>query len=207
MCYDDKIKKSKARFDVLLSRHEFELLSDYKRSSDYVIVKCNNGHIRKIKPYTYLQKNRCTCRNCASSGSQNGFWGGGTSPLNLLLRKYIKTTKWFFDSMKYYNYKCIITDENNNQLHLHHPYSFNKMLSEVLVELGISEPDKYDDNKLFLIKNKLENKHYHNGYGTPMIPSVHKLFHNIYGHDNNYNQLEEFITTHGKVSVSLKKEV
>jgi hypothetical protein len=133
--------------------------------------------------YCFLEHNK---------GENHHSWKGGISSLYHYLRYCLNG--WRFDSMKCYNFKCIITGEKFDAIH--HFYSFNKIVRESLTETNISiydEINKYTPEELKTIEDKCIELHYKYGLGVPLTNKLHSLFHNIYGiKDNTPEQFKEF---------------
>lgn len=115
--------------------------------------------------------------------------------------------KWKKESMIDCNYKCILTHERFDDIH--HVYSFNLILSEVLELLNITIKPCIDDYSKDELQNILDlfiiiqNKH---PLGVCLTKEVHTLFHNKYGYGNNtQNQWNEFVKDYnnGKYSNEL----
>ena len=137
------------------------------------------------------------CKKCYQDkmSRENHFnWKGGISDLSNYLRDKIKI--WKLDSLKFYNYKCVITNINNNKLTVHHLYSFTKIINEVLEITGIplySQISLYSNEELRILENECLELHYQKGFGKPMLKPLHKLFHSQAGNliiDNG--EFEEF---------------
>jgi len=112
---------------------------------------------------------------------KNGRWSGGITNLYFALRNGL--TKWKQDSMKFCNYKCIISGNNFDEIH--HVIPFREIADEAfcLVNLDVREKiEDYSNNELNLIYNKINELHSFYGYGACLNKSVHKLFHDIYGY-------------------------
>lgn len=136
------------------------------------------------------------CILCAidkNSGSTHYNYQGGISNLNNYLRGLLRPL--VDEKLKEYNYRCFITGKNGT-LEVHHLYNFNKMVKDVLKKLNLQVKENVEDyteteinniNKVFL------NYHTEN-WGIPILPQLHKLFHNQYGLKNNSDkQFFEFV--------------
>ena len=129
----------------------------------------------------------------AHKGEKHPGWKGGISPINIHLRDYIKP--WKKDSMKYFDYKSVISEKPFN--HIHH---VNKNFSEILEltfkisNIEIKETIKeYTSEELEKLENICLMLHYLFGPGVCLTEEEHKLFHSLYGkHDNTKEQFEEF---------------
>jgi len=124
-------------------------------------------------------------------GETHARWHGGISPLHIYLREFIDD--WKKDSASNCNYKCVITGERFNAIH--HLYSFNKILKEVIDECGLlvhKNVGDYTMEELKLLKSK--NREIHGRYplGICLCKEVHDLYHNLYKNDNTPEQFEEF---------------
>ena len=124
-------------------------------------------------------------------GVYSNAWKGGTSPLNAYLRDFI--IEWKKDSMSSCDYKCVITGEKFDDIH--HLYSFNKILKEIIMELNFpiyTEIRKYTEDELKLLR--LKNIEMHDKYplGVCLSRKIHNLYHSLYGDDNTPEQFEEF---------------
>ena len=131
------------------------------------------------------------CRFDNRMGELNPLWKGGISPLHVYLRESID--KWKKDSLINSNYKCVITGERFDAIH--HVYSFNKILKEVIDECGLPIHriiSDYTTEELNLLKSK--NREIHSRYplGVCLCKEVHDLYHNLYKDDNTPEQFEEF---------------
>ena len=126
-------------------------------------------------------------------GEKNPSWKGGISPINIYLRKYIKP--WKKDSMKYCNYKSIISEKPFK--HIHH---VNKNFSEILEltfkisNIEIKETiEEYTSEELEKLGKICLMLHYLFGPGVCLTDEEHKLFHKLYGKcGNTKEQFEEF---------------
>jgi|GEM_PF-3697799 len=118
-------------------------------------------------------------------------WKGGTSFLNTYLREYIG--KWKKDSMADCNYKCVVT---GNGFHaIHHLYSFNKMLKEIIEECNLpihTIIGEYTNEELDLLKQVSIRIHAKYPLGVCLSKSIHSMYHKIYGDDNTPDQFDEF---------------
>ncbi len=140
------------------------------------------------------------CRRCVSerigkknSGSNSPFWKGGKNKLSEFLRESDIVKSWKMDILKHYNYKCGIYGENGN-LEVHHKYSFNKIIDDMLNDLDLPLKENiglYNDEEIFRMKQYIKEIHTME-LGVPLLPKVHKQYHKIYKYNNTYKQFEEF---------------
>ena len=128
-----------------------------------------------------------------NKGENNNNWKGGISTISIHLREYIKP--WKKDSMKYCNYKSIISEKPFK--HIHH---VNKNFSEILEltfkisNIEVKETiEEYTSEELEKLGKICLMLHYLFGPGVCLTEEEHKLFHSLYGkHDNTKEQFEEF---------------
>jgi hypothetical protein len=132
--------------------------------------------------YCYLEK---------VSGENNHNWLGGITDLNNYLRSQLDD--WKRKSLQKYNYKCVISGVGGT-LDIHHLYSFNKIVKEVLLKLDL--PVKvivgdYTNEQLSLITYEFLFRH-DEFLGVPLTKEIHALYHAVYKDDNTPEQFEEF---------------
>ena len=109
------------------------------------------------------------------------------------LREYIEP--WKIYSMKYSNYKSVISEKPFK--HIHH---VNKNFSEILEltfkisNIEIKETiEEYTSEELEKLEKICLMLHYFFGQGVCLTEEEHKLFHSLYGkHDNTKEQFKEF---------------
>lgn len=186
------------------------LLTEFRKQKDDLFYKCNCGNIAKTQLHIFLKGHRCNV--CAeekrvqktkgqkrpnSSKEKNPNWKGGISDLKDILRNSLK--RWSFESLKQYNFKCAITNENGtkkNKLIVHHLVSFNQIVDEMFEVVKYPRYKKVEDYCEYQINSMIYvTKHLHKkyGYGIPLLPNIHNLFHKHYGFgDNTPDQFSEF---------------
>lgn len=159
----------------------------YERTSDH------RDYLSKIKSEAGLWKGENNPRfKNPLSGSENGRWLGGITPLLLWLRNQL--SDWKQESMKFHNYTCILTGENFDEIH--HLYSFKQIVRETLDSLNFEYTktlESFTEDEIEIIRDLIikNNKKY--GLGVCLTKEVHKLFHDIYGYgDNTPEQFKEF---------------
>ena len=177
----------------------YELLeNEYTGNAQHMKYICNK-HPQKERCITYhdLQSGRgCwDCRNekigIANGGSKSPNWKGGTTPINKVLRE--KLHHWKRKSLEFHNYKCFITGENGT-FEIHHVTPFHVIRDDILRELKLVKKEKaedYSDKEIIEMSNALKVAH-SNLVGYPIIVSVHKLFHKLYGSITTEQDLFEF---------------
>jgi hypothetical protein len=139
----------------------------------------------------------------------NHNWKGGLTPLITYFRSILY--EWKLDSLKKYNFKCALTNTNNNDLEIHHVNeNFSDMVYKVfeILKLPVYENMTcYNEDELKLINKIFLELNYKNGLGIPLKKSIHRLYHAIYGKENNNEeQFKEFIQSYrlGEFNEQLK---
>lgn len=115
------------------------------------------------------------------NGDKNGRWKGGI--LNTYVELRSDTKDWFNESMKFCNYKCVIT--NGEFDNVHHTTAFRDIVDQVFDITGIEVKQKvcdYDENDFEKLRSTLKELHTLYGYGACINKYVHKLFHDNYGY-------------------------
>lgn len=102
---------------------------------------------------------------------------------------------WKKESMENSKYRCILT--NNRFDDIHHIYSFNLIVSEVIETLNIDLQKSMDDfSKEELKEILLTFREIQNSYpiGVCLSKDIHKLFHELYGYGNTTEkEWDEFV--------------
>lgn len=114
-------------------------------------------------------------------GSDNGRWSGGITNLYQFLRENI--IEWKERSMRYCNYKCIITGDYFDNIH--HLTSFKDIVYEAMKELNLKVNQNVSDYSEELRKdliNKINELHIKYGYGLCLSKDIHTLYHKNYGY-------------------------
>lgn len=181
------------------SKKNYVLIStSYKNSSIPLEFICKNHEELGVQQATYnsIKQSRDNCEGCKDEkirrGEDNPNWKGGKSVLSNYLRKAIDS--WKEESMKNSGYRCVITGDYFDVIH--HLYSFNKIVTEVLDTLNLEQHstlEKYSPKEIREIRVLNLKLHFDYGLGVCLSKSVHDLFHDIYGkYDNSPEQFEEF---------------
>lgn len=204
LCVDEYMgsKKRKDGEDVIKVFKEHGMIplfqpEDYINNSDLLPCICEKHKEDGIIYRSYAKvRSSQGCVKCAYekiTGENHYAWAGGISPVHNHFRD--KINQWKNDSLKYYGYKCDITNTRDN-LVVHHLYPYCKILSETLEELKLpvySVINQYSQEELDLIAAKLLENHYKHGYGVPLSQSIHEKFHSEYGRgDTTPEQYNEF---------------
>ncbi|WP_280770063.1 hypothetical protein [Salipaludibacillus daqingensis] len=167
----------------------YKLISEsYQGVHETLHLKCPEYHDYFVQ-FDKFNNSGDRCGKCWEEkrihGENHPNWKGGISTLSTYLRRYINN--WKRDSLAYYGEKCIITGADSNII-IHHLYSFQSIVLEVLIELkyqlyeSISE---YSNDQLKAMSVKCLEIHYRYPLGVPLEKHVHEEFHSIYTKDNN----------------------
>jgi hypothetical protein len=195
---DKTAEKRRHDYEYVKSYFEKEgctLLSEnYVNANDQLDYLCICGNKSKITFSSLTRGSKCiNCKIVKLSGVNHYNWKGGENSLSNYLRS--KLYDWRIKSFKKYNFKCTITNQTKN-LQVHHLYSFNKIVVETLIELGLDLYDhygKYTKDELKTLSDKCLELHDKYGLGVPLTKDIHNEFHNIYGYDNTPEQFNDFI--------------
>lgn len=157
------------------------------------ICACGNQHSSTFGNFKQtLQCNECGINS--RSGENHYKWVGGVTKLRMHLRQSI--SNWKNDSLRHYDYRCIITNRNEKDLEIHHSYPFYKIVRQAIEQSNLRVHDNigdYSENELKLIENIFFETHNNYGFGFPLIKELHKEFHLIYGYiDFTPDDFEEF---------------
>lgn len=115
------------------------------------------------------------------NGEANGRWKGGINKTYFELRS--DTKQWQQDSMKFCDYKCVITNGEFDEIH--HVIPFRDIVDESFEVTKIPIKDQvmnYSTEEFELLRNTVIDLHITYGYGACMNKNVHKLFHDTYGY-------------------------
>lgn len=116
-------------------------------------------------------------------GKNNGRWKGGVTEVYKALRNELG--QWQKDSMSKCDYKCIITQNEFDDIH--HLYPFKNIIDETLNNLNMqikSNVNEYTECEWSSICDELLRLHYLYGTGICLNKDIHKLFHNQYSYYN-----------------------
>jgi len=176
-------------FKPLFSAEDY--VSAHKKLLCICLTHPEQGIIKVSYANVYSNKGCRLCGNEKISGENSPFWKGGLTPIYEFLRA--KILEWKRESMKQCDYKCILTKQKFSAVH--HLYSFNKIVLEVLedinIELKLTVLD-YTNEELELIEQQFILIHNKYPLGVCLTKNIHDLYHNLYGNDNTPEQFEEF---------------
>lgn len=178
---------------IFLDAYNYKLLDHiYKTIKTKLLIKCDKNHLFKMDLDSL--KRGCKCPKCQleNRSRENHYnWKGGISSIHGYLRNQLND--WRTLSVTKSNYRCVITGDKFDDIH--HLYSFNKIVKEVLLESKISLKESisdYNENELNTLSKLIKDKHIIYGEGVCLSHSIHNLYHKIYGYDNTLKQFEEF---------------
>ncbi len=146
------------------------------------------GHIMTEETRRKMSKNR--------KREKSTNWKGGLTPLIPYFRGILY--EWKLDSLKEYDFKCALTNLNENDLEIHHiNENFSDIVYKTLEILKLSIYDNmtyYTEDELKSINKIFLGLNYKSGLGIPLKKYIHMLYHSIYGRENNnQEQFEEFV--------------
>jgi hypothetical protein len=165
-----------------------------ERSKEFIsnLNRLNNvGRKQPISQRINQSKNR--------RRNKNHNWKGGLTPLITYFRAILY--EWKLDSLKEYNFKCALTDTNNNDLEIHHANeNFSDMVYKTFEILKLPVYDNmtyYNEDELKSINKIFLELNYKSGLGIPLKKSIHQLYHTIYGKENNdEEQFKNFVQSY-----------
>lgn len=170
----------------------------YLNKKSIVSYKCEKGHVCSVQYETITRKRKCSV--CAfeeqyknRTGKNHPLWNGGTSSISPLIKG--RMIEWKKESIKASEYKCVITGYKFQAVH--HLYSFNMILEEVLNNLNIANKNyvhEYTSDEIEEIIEESKEVHKKYPLGVCLRKDIHILFHQIYGSKNNTpEQFYEFV--------------
>lgn len=124
-------------------------------------------------------------------GEKNGRWKGGMSDLSVQLRRDI--LDWKKSSSEFCDYKCVLT--GNRFQNIHHLISFDSILQEALINVGLDKKNKvadYTSEEYESLRNEIITLHSSTLYGACMCKELHELFHKEYTYFNS--TIDDFIS-------------
>lgn len=179
------------------AKKNFTLLSDeYVTAKSKLYFMCDK-HTGIIQHTTFDNIKNCEigCAMCIRDnyrGENNPQWKGGISNINQYFRYAIKP--WSDLILEKYRYTCFITGEVSKKgMNVHHIEPFNKIRDRVISQLQLDfkkHVGDYTSDEIRLIAERIKEIH-KDLDGIPMKKDVHKLFHKIFGNENN--NLEQVI--------------
>lgn len=199
---EERVRKQRLSFEVVKKRCielNYILLTndeEYVNSKSALEVLCTRHSNLGVFKTTYdAMRYIQGCRVCyieRNSEAKSYNWKGGISSIKEYLRSKIK--KWRKDSLKFHNYKCLITKNVANVVH--HIYSFEYLLDLCLSQTGIPVKDnisKYSVEEKKILSDTIVELHYEYGFGAALTQEMHLLFHQLYGQHTTPEEFWEFI--------------
>lgn len=175
---------------------------EYKGKHKYLAYICQCGDY-DTKPLTLFKKGY-RCEKCEKSKNQEK--ENIEKDLTRYLRKCIEP--WKNDSYNKYGGKCVVTKREAK--HIHHLYSFHKIVNETFIDLNLpkyKDLSKYTKDQLILIKGKLLSLHYYYGLGVPLSVQVHRLMHSFYGHNVSKGDFKRFCKSYKSLLKEIKNHL
>lgn len=164
---------------------------------------CGRELYRNESRYNSNQYNYCNSKclglhkSMIALGENNSNWRGGLSDKTGKLYNILRNStieEWRNESIKECNGKCVITKRNYECVH--HLYSHNLIVEEVLdtLNLEVKDIEEYTSNEIIMMKQTCLELHYKYGLGVCLTNDMHDKFHTIYGYGNNTpKQFDEFL--------------
>ena len=158
--------------------------SEYQVGQKNFDIICEKGHETTISLTTLYRKGNCRlCTIESRMGENNHNWNGGVSEIGDYMRSQIKD--WKFNSLKRTNFKCDITGIYSDDLEIHHLIPFSDLLNHSLRICGLPikklhEYSLEEKESLRLTLLKMHNEK----LGVPLLGSIHRKFHSIFGRVN-----------------------
>lgn len=152
----------------------------YTRKDDLINCRCvfHPDYVLK-KSLNALENTNEPCEYCRNDKNIN--------ELSSILRNSIYS--WRRNSEIECNYKCVLT--GSDLYEVHHTYPFNKIIKEIIHELNI-DLITYSSCDLIKIKDEIIKRH-KSIKGVCLHPMLHKIYHSLYGTDENtIEQFDEF---------------
>ena len=153
----------------------------YTGKDHHIQYRCLN-HPNEIQytSYSSFKRSEQCCKYCRDEES--------VTKLNRTLRSSIN--KWKKDSILACDGKCILSGLENYEVH--HIYTFNNIILDVLKNLNIEIKTNYDGYEIEKIK-KLVKQIHNDNLGICLHPTLHILYHQLYSKANNTKeQFNEF---------------
>lgn len=168
--------------------------STYKNANTKLDMICPNNHEYSSTFHSFNSGYRCQkCYLQNNVGTNASNWRGGTTYIYQYLRGYL--TEWKKKVMHQCGYKCVIT--GSKDFEIHHLYSFNKIVKEVIQEVSFDvglKSKNLTDSQLRELAETFDRIHKKYEKGVCLRKDIHALFHDKFGFDNTPEQFEMFKT-------------
>lgn len=187
------------QFDMVAIRDQFEergynLISKECKGKLYRLDYICNKHPDKIQQTQYLKF--LEGQGCFDCGiAENAVWTKTGAEINDYLRKANEMANWRCKWLETTNGKCAVCNKKRKgKIHVHHSIPHHQIRDEVLLKLNLpfkKYVNEYSEDELKLILSLYLELH-KEIVGIPMLKGVHKLFHNLYGINANYEDYLKF---------------
>lgn len=195
---------------TILSQHGYKIIGNYVDSVTPVECICTKGHVCLIKLSDLIGTRHSGCKQCGierRSGVNHYNYKGGVSLLDNVIRQNL--SDWNNNIRKLYNHECPIMHTTKLNTVVHHLYSLNMIIQDVLredkVQIQLFKPmneiELYD-KEIKKIISDVVNKHT-NKTGILIDKDIHSAFHKQYGYGNNTpKQFDDFLKNNYSISLS-----
>jgi len=186
--------------EEIFLEHGYIMIGNFINRDTEVECICSKGHKCNVILSNLLSRNS-GCHICGlnrRSGENHSNYKGGISILDHIIRQNLN--EWKGNIRDLYNHKCPITGRTKLDTTVHHLYSLNSIINDVVKYLGIQIKiyDTVSNNNLSetdinrIISEIL--KRHDNTIGILIDKNIHKKFHKKYGYGNNTpEQFDEFL--------------
>ncbi len=196
-------KKSEINLEIAKNRlyeihgSDIDLLK-YTNISEKALFLCNICDNKwDVVAYSIINQGQ-GCKICAyrknglnRSGENSNFWKGGITKLKSVI--FHKLKWWRKLSSKNCNHRCIITGDDN--FDIHHLYPLNNIIQDALIELNFDNDSfwgNYSGEEMEELMTKISEIHYRFPLGVCIEKNIHKLFHKIYSNNCTPEDFYEF---------------
>jgi ribosomal protein S27E len=127
------------------------------------------------------------------SGENFYNWKGGITTITDFLRGTIN--EWKREALSSHHYTCAFTNGTiKGKLHVHHLTPFCMIRDKVFEETNLpilKQVSEYKKEELDILVAKLQ-KYHKEVVGIPLLKSIHKYFHSLYGRTPNARDFYDF---------------
>ena len=173
-----------------IQKSGYHIIGPYTNAGIGVLCSCEKeGHQPFYLIYSNYKFKNQGCPECGKlkmQGSNHWNWKGGVSSLLAYLRD--AANDWKYNVVRTYRY-CDITGTSKN-LEVHHlNINFSDIVHESAQNIGFIFDGKqlkdYDEHQLYQLKQEIKRLHEEKVQGVVLRKDIHRLFHSIYGKENN----------------------
>ena len=192
----NKLKHNIKNIEEEFIKEGYVLISpEYKNVNSKLFYRCLNHYdIIQTSTYNNFKHNNIRCKYCVLENKRSNREPcdyNKKHPINVL-RSYIRD--WKLDSIRFCNYKCILTGERFDDIH--HIYPFQHIVKEAILSEGLifyNNINKYSMDEFNRIIYKNIHLHYKRGMGVCLKREHHELLHKKIGYrDIGVEEFEEF---------------